>query len=700
MSVINPSIPGLGPCFQYNRTRYESAVVGGPITMSFPAAEFLLLNDDPSTGDIVYSATTPAEYQSLCVGRVIYVCKSTTNAPGFSVILRTPPGINFSSTGTNELVLPNTPVSYALFFLPNGPVGVVQGVTGGGGGVNTIYNMDDFLVSDRVVHTGDKKLSFQLDALGSSFSVSKDTSPFPPTIDETAAIHVEPYDFLGSGKPAAIMGYVRTVAPNDSVGFLASEVPGDKSAMIVSTNNNNNTNNIILVTDGGVQIQAETIPDISTIAITSTSIAVGTPSLSLQIPPPTNLTATEILTRNTGTGEVELLPVASLPPPTPVNVYNTDGSLTGDRVVSTGDFNLTIQGDGNFVGNGNWSMDQIEIHGRETEMNCYPSILQLRSAEGGPANTINLDGPDNTIYYSSGKHSFTVTNNEFAIDGIPNSTAPKILYYDDTSKLVSYEDAPSSGSNIYNTSGVITDNVRVVDLDDNAISFIGGPGGGVSPSNTFSVTDTYNNTLTCTNNSRVAAGVNVILDAPAIEITQIPPLNPAATDILCRNTATGELEILDVTSLPAPAVYGASLTLTVALPVPLNFPTQYMIAPLALSLASSDFVEGGIVINYAAGEFTVPAGIYHVDVQLQYRNSLGTVASPDNCTFGLLKSTPIIAYMRVGTQPVVTPGDNFLHFHSILSLPADTYTFIFNHDLFSATAEINNAFSHVSIVRV
>lgn len=211
--------------------------------------------------------------------------------------------------------------------------------------VNNIYSNNGTISSDREVNLDDKKLTFITDLPNSRFLVSR-SSTFPPVSGSAAALFVEPNDFASSGKPAAGMGYVTDAVINDSASFLASEVTGQKSAMMIATNNTLSVNNFVNVSNNGVQILANVGVDSSQITVEPTQVIIdGGTSQNVKVQNiGVDSTYTNILRYDNGTGDVKY--------GKPINFYNNNGTLDctatgGVRTVNLDDQILLFQGNGN-----------------------------------------------------------------------------------------------------------------------------------------------------------------------------------------------------------------------------------------------------------------------------------------------------------------------------------------------------------------
>lgn len=129
-------------------------------------------------------------------------------------------------------------------------------------------------------------------------------------------------------------------------------------------------------------------------------------------------------------------------PGAPVNIYNTNGSLTGNRVVNMAGFNLTFQGGGDFIIDGKLTVTGI----------IDPTGLQFTGGVQADAGM-----PNGTIYVTDGSAS-----------GFPSG---EIIFKDFTGVYARLENA--GGDNIYNIDGTLT-GPRVVTQAGQPLTFANG----------------------------------------------------------------------------------------------------------------------------------------------------------------------------------------------------------------------------------
>lgn len=669
------AITRFGPNIQSTRTWYHSTQTGGPVTLSFPNTDFIVLSDNPTTGDIVYSVPTNLIYDELCVGRVVYIIKTETTGPVNGVEIHMPIGMTFNTTGTNILRLTDNPTTLSLCFPPNGNIGVLQGLgSGGGGAVSTLYTQSDFITSDRTVDAQDKNLDIQLSLPGSRFYVAKDTSSFPPPT-ETAAVFVEPDDFVGSGKPAAMIGYSITPDPNnDSVGVLCSQVTGAKSVMVVCTKTADSIQHMINVADSGMTVLASQLADNTQFDILPTKTNIASDAIFLIRPPPTNTLATELLARNPLSNELEVMPVASLPPPAADNIYTVDGILTADRTMTMDGSNLTIKGTG---------VETIEFNNVDT----------FRAS--GVA--LEFDHKTASLVASS-----TVTIATPRLDLI---TAPPIdlastelLARDPVTGEVELMPVaalpPGPSTNIYNADGAFTSN-RTGTLAGNNLTITATTGSIVLQTDSGVVDLVAGNTGAV----RLLPTLQLTLGVPGATVEQEAGLlyfqnafRDYANQMVLRDFATDRISYSNKV-----AFHGAATTAPI-----LNPAGVFNIAPLSVTPTGTDtgrFDNSFGNLDDVAGTIELPfpeIGIYFVEIRVEYYNSGGSVATPDVVTIDMIDGGGLNKPVSV-VQSVTDGNVHTISTSTVVALTNTTYRFRIQN---TNPTPSTTYFAHISLQKV
>lgn len=263
--------------------------------------------------------------------------------------------------------------------------------------VNNIYVNDGVLSGNRLLDMDDKTLTFVPSNPNSRFLVAKSGATFPPVAGtEIAALFVEPYDFVGSGKPASGMGYIVDVPDNDSASFLASAVSGSKAAMMLSVNNSGPTNNIITVNNNGINLMANIATDICNIELVpSTGVKIdGGSSTTVRIDNiPYNPVEPNVLHIDPGTKAVSYGEVP--------NIYNTSGVLTGTRVLNLNGSDLIINGTGNLdfsINNGLDGDVYLGVTAKDTIL--YGNVQMPDIANSVTSNILMYNTVNDRITYS------------------------------------------------------------------------------------------------------------------------------------------------------------------------------------------------------------------------------------------------------------------------------------------------------------
>jgi len=276
-----------------------------------------------------------------------------------------------------------------------------------------------------------------------------------------------------------------------------------------------------------------------------TTMRVGADDVILLQPPTVVNTETNLLVRDSATGEVHIREVSSLPGSADTNIYNSNGVITGgDRV---------LDGNGNSLAFDN--VDVFNISATTVTLGTSPpddpSVVRLLTYDalsdevrtrlvsslpggGGDGNIYDnngvlggnriVDGDNNTLSFTN-LTECDIDSDIIRITPLPptNNSLPQVLSRNPIGgrlEMVSSSSLP----NIYNSNGTISTN-RVV-------------GGGGVAGITFNAMDYFN-----------VQADSMVIASPAITIGADPP-NGSNTTLLTRNLATGALEGRQVDSLP------------------------------------------------------------------------------------------------------------------------------------------------------
>lgn len=260
--VIN-SNPNLQGCSSY----FSSAVTGGPATTSFPEVSLLITADNPTTGHITYQITD----LNRVLGKKVFIIKTLATGPAFKIRISVPAGSTFSSSGTNILELDDAATGTILVFGITSPmvVGVVSGISGGGGSVN-IYNADGVITDAlRTVDLDGNKLFFDLAGTGQIHASNTASAPFnPPTVH----FHLDNANYQGTGDP----GFTTAIIPavEDYYFIQGSSIPGVNSLMLGHANYNApQRTDLILISDRqmGIACNDNATSNTATIDLDSTT---------------------------------------------------------------------------------------------------------------------------------------------------------------------------------------------------------------------------------------------------------------------------------------------------------------------------------------------------------------------------------------------------------------------------------------------
>lgn len=252
--------------------------------------------------------------------------------------------------------------------------------------LQNIYTQDGVVQSARTVDGDDKPLFFKLSNPGSNYTVGNNSFPFPAN---TIGLHVDPFNFQGSGTGGAAIGAQygdQLGGTNDSAAVLVGKVPGTKCVWNVSINEVTGDLSIAQIDDSACTLMSQDGTNQSQCQVKHNEIDLDSNNVMLVKPPVHNAAATILLVRNPGTGRIEYIDVADLPTSTPpVTFYTGNGSLTSNRIVSLNNHDLFITGNGNinmFPTTGSLSF----------RANSPGSVLELISTSTGANASIDIGG--------------------------------------------------------------------------------------------------------------------------------------------------------------------------------------------------------------------------------------------------------------------------------------------------------------------
>lgn len=324
--------------------------------------------------------------------------------------------------------------------------------------------------------------------------------------------------------------------------------------------------------------------------------------LQLVNAPPTDNTQIWLLTRDNGTGMIRLRDVGTLPVPSVNTLYTADDTLTGNRTVSGGGFNLTFD---LTAGASNFSL-------------LVAGVLTISSLGGAQIK-------DNTLLKIGGAAAgdlqlFGGSGNIIRLYNIQNVVTTEVLYFNSGTGLLTYGAVPAGGTNIYNSDGYIPDGVnrQIVIGVLSAITFDGANLGnsftvmGVGAINLYSPTGVMN------------------LQCPSIFLNTIPSVDEVADDYLVRETFAGGVKIR---KLPQATGFGAFLAAnSTASPLPAG-PTAF--GAMTVGTYDYDNTTSTSLITLGTGLITLflgQAGLYSVSISVSFQSTGASTLTPDFLT--------------------------------------------------------------------
>jgi len=255
-------------------------------------------------------------------------------------------------------------------------------------------------------------------------------------------------------------------------------------------------------------------------------------NINLPNSPIVNNSNTNILSRNTVTGDIEV--INSLPPAPATNIYNSNGSLTANRTLTLGGFNLTISGIG-----------AITI--------VSSTALTLDSSLGavsfGTSTATSVDVGRSGI-------NTTLGGNLFASHLALDNTKPNYLAYDSATKQIFYNTVANIPlNNIYNTSGVLTSTRNVSVPTTMSLNFTGA-GTAVFNATGFLAANilSVNSNFSGTNSATLSTGANgvIFIGNSNINTISIGNLNTISTTLL------GASSVIQTTTITTPLLVDAN----------------------------------------------------------------------------------------------------------------------------------------------
>jgi len=248
----------------------------------------------------------------------------------------------------------------------------------------------------------------------------------------------------------------------------------------------------------------------------------------------------DVLTYDLGTDQWQ--PEALPTPPPMANIYNTNGTLTANRTLTTGANSLVMT--------------------------------------DGVNTSITLNSPVGEVVFNSATQ-IDIDSANVRLPSIPSIVKTNVLFYDAGTHLVSYGATPTA-TNIYTTNGTLTANRTLTTggfrllMTDGSINYIdinnpanvGGiilnstvgditlfaQGAGTADislvaDNNITIQSAVNTTNQASGTNNIIGGLIINLNAPAVNLTQVPPTNNTNSANLTRNVGTGAIESRSLSSI-------------------------------------------------------------------------------------------------------------------------------------------------------
>lgn len=283
-----------------------------------------------------------------------------------------------------------------------------------------------------------------------------------------------------------------TLSASDSISINTSAVSGAMN--LISSGDASVINVACTGTSGTVNVYGNSLTNIGT-ASGSTYIY----GSLLNLPNITNATSGNILYYNAGSITYGALPSS-------VNIYNSNGSLSSNRVLNGSSYSLSLTGLNGFTVT---SSNAISISTTGASHNITISTSGANSSTNlystGASSTCNVYA-NVTNLGRTGAYTTNIYGQTVKLNDIPSTAYSDILYFDSVNKYVTYGPVSALSNNIYTTDGTLTAD-RVL-----------------SGATTYSLTFNNLTTLSTTssgNTSISSSAGNVILSGNACNISAV-----------------------------------------------------------------------------------------------------------------------------------------------------------------------------------
>lgn len=441
------------------------------------------------------------------------------------------------------------------------------------------------------------------------------------------------------------------------------------------------TNSILDIIGDNVASQVE--------ILNMNNIVLGSNNINIQNPPSINISSTDLLARNSVNGNLEIMPIGSFP--SSVNIYNSDGNLTGNRLVDIGSNSLNFLGGAPGPSTFGVSVSNVNIEGSDGAVLFGVNTLDIKSNH----NTTIYGADSTTIGNVSNFGNVTIhagLNGNLLIDQLSNNSDSNILYYNSGTNKVTYSTPPASSVNITNIgtgSGIIS-NPSIGSGPFNFKGILAGTG--------VSLTDLgtdiqINANEPNSNLNNVGAGVSILIDTGSLPVSNNRTFKTLIAGSNITLTPSGS--DITISSVSSNALIGfVDYRLDSTITNPSAGATGIVLAPLTASLFGN--LSPNSFLDPLIGRINVnPNKTYSYNIQVKFTNPDASNATPDTCDIYISD----IPNSQVGLKQDVIITDSNKH---LVSNSGSFYTgsitemyIYFRHSLPSATSSI--LFSDVTL---
>lgn len=546
-----------------------------------------------------------------------------------------------------------------------GPTRIPGPCSSGGASAITIYTGDSTLESDRTVQFGAYNLTFN----GPLRTLTNNVFIFEVN---GSVFNLNSTDVFLGAVPPTNNSNTTVLSRNTATGRLeVMDVTSLVPDTLYTADGSLPTDRAVDLNGHDLQISSAT----GSITLNPLDLNIGATTINLTVAPSTNNSNNLILSRNSGTGVVELVSLSAV---MPLSFYTNNGSLTSNRTVDLNGFNLTFTS----------PSKKVVFNQYKTEIGS--TLITLTTA---PA-----------------------TNNSNTLVLSRNAATGDI-------ELVNLSTVIPGSVNIYTSDGTLN-GPRYIDGD--SFNFVlanvnTGSFGGAIMSLDGSISSSLSSPYCAMNSTAIGASVvanssGVQLDCTTSGNLKFQHLPNASTPYwVYYDSATDNVSYAAVQAIPQIATLGYSMfgASTVVISTIANLEIMnktVMGSPGYLAMDTKEwgsFTTTGYIADAAngpgttTGRFRPPAdGWYQISAQVVYTNNSLTAGATETVTLGLM-DTAFSAYVA-NTQTTINSNDSFavpLVARTVYLRSSKSYGWFFNTTV-TGSRNITPGGTYFSIVNI